>query len=168
MDALSQVPLTMTTTKATAAAGTTVTISNTGTTLFCIKGKAYSHAELANQTTLGLTDASTGLAFTPVPAGYGSVFVVGFNAAGTMQIAQGQLQALGPGTDGGAAGTTFIAAPQFPSIPDTMCPFAYFVIKVGSSGATWSLGTSNLTGPPANTGVTFVDVMTMPDRPQVA
>lgn len=172
MDALSLPPLTMTTMKATAAAGTTSTMSTTGTTLFCIKGKAYSRAALANQAT-PTTDITTGIAFVAIPAGavgtsYGCVFVAGFDKDGTLRVAQGPLQLLGPGTDGGNAATLFITAPQFPMVPDTVCPFAYIVVKVGSSGAAWTFGTSNLTGPPANTGIAFVDVMTLPDRPQVA
>lgn len=72
--------------------------------------------------------------------------------------------------DGTAAGASanFITAPQFPAIPSRLCPFGYVVTKVGASGSAWTFGTSNLAGPPSNVLHTFVNVMTMPDRPQVA
>ena len=172
MDALTQIPLTICLSKVTLAAGITSTLNTTGTTTFAIKGKAYTKGALANQAT-PTTDAITGAAFVAIPAGavgasYGCVFVVAFDSSGNLKVSQGPLQLLGPGTDGGSSGTQFLIAPQFPAVLDTPCPIGYIVVKVGSSGAAWTFGTSNLTGPPANTGITFVDVITLPDRPQVS
>lgn len=161
MDALAQLPLTLCLGKATLAAGTTSTLSSTGTLPFAIKGKAYSHAALSNTAT-PTTDATTGAAFMPIPTNYGAVIVIGFNATGTLIAAQGPLAALD------SAGN-FVTAPQFPAIPDTMCPIGYEVIKAGSTAAAagFVFGTSNQA---SVTGITYtlVDVCTLPDRPQVA
>lgn len=159
MDALSQIPLTMCTMKAAIAAGTTSTLSTTGTTLYCIKGKAYSKGALTNQAT-PTTDAATGSAFVAVGANYGCVFVVGFDSGGNLKVVQGPLQALD-------VSGSFILAPQFGPVPDTVCPIGYIVIKVGSTGSNWTFGSSNLSGATGLT-YTFVDVMTLPDRPQVS
>lgn len=167
MDNLKMAPLTLCLSKATLAAGTTTTYSTTGTTVYAIKGKAYSTAAKTNVAT-PTVDITDGLAFTPVayPAsssvgGQGSVFVFCFDSGGTLRVAQGtveQLDILG----------NFINAPQFPIIPDTVCPFGYLVVKLGPTAvANWTFGSSNLSGV---TGVTytFVDVITLPDRPQVS
>lgn len=161
MDSLAQNPLTICLGKATLAAGTTSTLSSTGTLAFAIKGKAYSHAALSNTAT-PTTDATTGVAFVPITTNYGAVIVIGFNAAGTLIASQGPLQALD-------ATGAFILAPQFPTIPDTMCPIGYEVIKAGSTAAAagWVFGTNNQA---SVTGITYtlVDLVTMPDRPQVS
>lgn len=159
MDTLSQIPLTMCTMKATLAAGTTTTYSTTGTTLYCIGGKAYSKAAVTNGAT-PTTDATTAAAFVAVGANYGSVFVFGYDSSGTIKVSQGSVVALD-------ASGAFILAPQFPAIPDSVCPFGYLVIKAGSTASNWTFGSSNLSGA---TGITytFVDVMTLPARPQVS
>lgn len=165
MDALQQTPLTLALAKAALAAGTTTTLTVGTTTPFAIKGKAYSFAAASNQAT-PTTDATTGAAFVAVPAGYGCAFVIGLDASGAIKVSQGPLQIM----DGVAAGASakFITAPQFPIVPDTVCPVGYLITKVGTSGSAWTFGTSNLAGPPANVLHTFVDCVTLPDRPQVA
>lgn len=157
-DALAQAPLTMTTMKAAAVAGTTTTVTTTGTTLFCIKSKAYSKAALTNQA-FPTTDHTTGVAFTAMAKNNGQVLVLGYDKDGTLGAVQGPAEAMD--TSG-----NFIKAAQFPAIKDTLCPFAYVVCKNGSTGSAWTPGTSNWTA----TGMTatFVDVMMLPDRPQVA
>lgn len=161
MDTLAQTPQTFCTMKATVAAGTTSTLSSTGTVYYCINGKAYSHAALSNTAT-PTTDATTAAAFVPITTNMGAVIVIGFNAAGTLKAAQGGLQALD------VAGN-FIVSPQFPALPDDFCPIAYQVIKAGAtaSASGWIFGTSNQA---SVTGITYAiqDLMTMPGRPQVA
>lgn len=159
MDYLKSVPLTMCTMKAAIAAGTTSTLSTTGTTLFCIKGKAYSKGALTNQAT-PTTDAGTGLAFTAFGPSQGAVVVVGFDSGGNLKAVQGTIVSLD------AAGA-FINAPQFGNIPDTMCPIGYIVFKAGSTASAFTFGSSNLSGATGLT-YTFVDLMTLPDRPQVS
>lgn len=165
MDALSQIPLTMAVGKAGLAAGTTTTITVGTTTVYAIKGKAYSKSSVSNAAT-PTTDATTGSAFVAVPANYGCVFVVGVDSSQAIKVSQGPLQALDGAADG--ANAKFLLAPQFPIVPDTVCPLGYIVTKVGNSGSAWTFGSSNLAGPPSNVLHTFVDVLTLPDRPQVA
>jgi len=76
------------TSKATLAAGSTSTLSSTGTLHFCIEGKAYSHAALSNTAT-PTTDATTAASFVALTASKGCAFVVGYNAAGALKGAQG-------------------------------------------------------------------------------
>lgn len=166
-DNLANYPITMALGKAALVAGTTTTITTTGTLPYAIRSKAYSRAALTNSAT-PTTDINTGLAFLPLafPAsalvgGQGSVFVIGFNAAGSTVVAQGsvvQLDVTG----------AFVVAPQFPVLPDNFCPASYLVVKLGPTAvANWVFGVNNLS---AVTGVTytFVDVVMLPDRPQIS
>lgn len=159
MDALAQIPLTLCTSKVTLAAGSTTTLSSTGTILFCIEGKAYSKAALSNTAT-PTTDAATGSAFVGVPINKGSIFVVGLDKDGNVKVVQGQI------TDLDASGA-FIVEPLFGPVPKTVCPIGYIVIKVASNGSTWTFGSSNLSGVTGLT-YTFVDVMALPARPQIS
>lgn len=162
MDYQSASPVTLCLSKVTLAAGTTTTLSNTGTTTYLIRGKFYSKAAMSNAAT-PTTDAATGSAFTGVVANYGSVFAIGFNAAGDLKAVQGTIEPL----DSSGA---FITAPQFGGFPTDFCMVGYLVIKAGSSAnATtgWVFGTSNMSGV---TGITytFVDAAGVPDRPQIS
>lgn len=170
MDSQQFVPVTMCLSKVTLAAGTTSTLSNTGTTTFAIRGKAYTKAAMANAVTPTL-DWGTGLAFIPVPANYGSIYTVGFDSTGALRCIQGTVTPLD------AAGA-FITAPQFGgfgpsgsgSTNNDFCPVGYIIIKAGSTASSapgWLFGTNNMSGV---TGITytFVDVITLPDRPQIS
>lgn len=163
MDNLSQIPLTLCLMKSALAAGTTTTISTTGTTHYAIKGKAYTLAAMTNAAT-PTTDVNSGAAFVRVGANEGSVYVVGLDSSGNVKVAQGSVESLD------AAGA-FLTAPQFPVIPDTVCPIGYLVIKAGSTAAAkasgWLFGTSNNSGV---TGITytFVSVIGLPARPQIS
>ena len=149
--------------KVALAAGTTTTVSSTGTINYAIKGKAYSASALSNAAT-PTTDALTGNAFVGVKKGFGSVFVYGLNAAGSLLCAQGQVVAL----DSNYAFSTY---PQFPELPDNFCPIGYMTILAGSTAdATtgWIQGSANQA---SVTGITYnrQDVaLGMPDRPQAA
>lgn len=147
--------------KAGAAVGTTTTTSFTANPLtFAIDGEYYTKATVTNGAT-PTTDVNTGVAFVGVGPSEGTVLVFGYNAAGTLQVAQGSVETLD-------ASGNFLKAPAFPSIPDTMCPYAFFVVKADSTASEWTCGTSNFAGPP--TGVTFSisDVATLPDRPKLS
>lgn len=166
MDQLLQVPLTMTTKKAGLVAGTTTTYSITANPLeYCIRGKFYTKATVTNGAT-PVVDAQDGLAFTAQQIGQGSVYVFGYDAAGTVRVAQGSIETLDPT---GA----FYTAPLMPDVVDTMCPFGYLLVRLAPATATtpavapWTFGSSNLS---AVTGVTyaFQDLATLVDRPQVA
>lgn len=162
MDIQSAAPVTMCLSKVTLAAGTTTTLSTTGTTVYAIRGKAYSKAAITNGAT-PTTDASTGAAFIGVTANKGSIYLIGLNAAGTLLAVQGSIENLD-------ASGAFVNAPTFNGPPTDFCPIGYIVIKAGSTAnATtgWIFGTSNMS---SVTGVTytFVDAVGIPDRPQIA
>lgn len=161
MDFLQQQSLTGCLSKVTLAAGTTTTISNTGTTTFAIKGKAYTKAALSNAAT-PTTDAATGAAFTGITANQGTVVVIGLDSGGNVKAMQGTVTALD------SAGA-FITAPQMPYVPDTVCPIGYIVLKGGSTlVGTWTFGSSNLSSVTGMT-YTFVDVaLGLPERPQIS
>lgn len=160
MDQLAQVAQTMCLSKCTLAAGTTTTISTTGTTTFGIKGKAYTKTAITNGATPVL-DADTGLAFPPVSANQGTIIVIGLDSSGAIKACQGSVEALD-------VGGNFIIAPRTPGIPDTMCPIGYITVLAGSTAVgTWIFGTNNLS---SVTGLTynFQDLIMMPFRPQIA
>lgn len=161
MDALMQNPVTLCLGKATLAAGTTSTLSSTGTLTYCIRGKAFVRAALSNNVTPTL-DATSGVAFVPILPNFGAILVIGYDALGNLKVSQGAVQPLD-------ISGLFILSPQFPMVPDTTCPIGYEVIKAGStaSAAGFVFGTSNQA---AVTGITYtlVDVVSLPDRPQVA
>lgn len=157
MDHLAQQPLTMCTSKVTLAVGTTTTLSNTGTILFCIKGKAYSKSAMTNAAT-PTTDAVTGIAFVGVAVNKASVFTICLDKDGNLKAVQGKV------TDLDASGN-YIVKPENGPVPGNLCPIGRIYVKVGSTGSTWTFGSSNFAGPP--TGVTFTieDLMSVPDRP---
>ena len=147
---------------ATLSAGTTKTISIGANIVYCIKGKTYSKTSAANQAT-PTTDAATGAAFKGVKANQGCVFVLALDASGNTKAVQGEI------TDLDAAGN-FIVAPEFPLMPEDVCPVGYYIIKAGSTAnATtgWVLGSSNSA---SVTGITYtlVNCSVLPDRPQTA
>lgn len=162
MDVQASAPVTMCLSKVTLAAGTTTTLSTTGTTTYAIRGKAYTKTAITNGAT-PTTDWATGNAFIGVVANYGCVFAVGFDASGNVKVVQGTIVPL----DSSGA---FINAPQYGGFPLNFCMIGYIVIKAGATAnATtgWIFGTSNLS---AVTGITytFVDTVGVPDRPQVS
>jgi hypothetical protein len=160
MDRLASVPLTLCLSKVTLAAGTTTTVSNTGTITFAIKGKAYSKSAMTNAAT-PTTDALTGSAFTALSASKGTVVVIGLDKDGALKACQGPIVDLD-------SANAFVQAPSFPLIPDTMCPIGYIVLKAGSTlSGTFTFGSSNLSGVTGMT-YTFVDVIGLPDRPQIS
>lgn len=146
--------------KATLAAGTTTTISNTGTTVYAIKGQAYSKSAMTNAAT-PTTDAGTGKAFVPLTAGKSCIFVVGFDAAGNVGVFQGPLV-------NGADVTGKLSAVQFPNVLDTHTAVGYLYAQAGSTlSGTWTFGTNNLSGVTGMT-YTFRDLIAIPPRPITA
>lgn len=157
MDTQNTIGVTMALNAAVWAAGTTTTVSTTNAQDFAIGGKIYTHAALSNQAT-PTTDGVTGSAFVGVAANKGSVFIQGFNAAGTLVVCQGSVVDLDSAGD-------FITAPQIPALPADFCPCSTLIVKVGSTGSTWTYGSSNQAGV---TGVTYTRFDGMAQRPVVA
>lgn len=165
MEIQSFVPLTLAVGKAGLAAGTTSTVTIANNTTYAIGGKAYTKTAASNITTSGLTDAVSGAAFSAIPANYGAAFVIALDASGNLKVSQGPSFILNGVADG--ANAAFTLAPQFPAVADGTCPIGYAIVKVGTSGAGFTFGTT-ATASGSNISVAFVDVLTLPGRPQVS
>jgi len=136
-------------------AGTTTTYTTTVATDYIIDGKfGVQFATKTNQA-VPSTDANTGAAFPVVADDKGMALVFGINAAGAVQLVQGDIKDLEVGT------LEFKIAPPFPSFPDDFCPIGYVICK-NDSGSDYTVGTTNW----ADIDVTFVNIAMMPDRPQ--
>ncbi len=125
---------------------------------YSINGKAYTKAQVSGGST-PTTDGNTGSTITLL-ANQGNVVLWGVNSSGTVSVYAGTIQALD------SAGN-FIHAPDFPSLSDSVAPFAYTVHKAGSTlSGTFTFGTSNWN----TTGMTHVavSIMEIPTRPQVS
>lgn len=173
MDTLQTGALNICTSVSGLTAGTTTTFTIANDTTYSIKGKAYKSTAASNATgpTSSTLDPNTGLVYPAVPLGSGAVFVFCFDgtsatAATALKIVQGPSMALNNETDTGST-CTFSKAPQFPTVPDTLSAFGYLIVKVGTGGTAFQLGTSNL-ATVTKVGKTFVDVLTLPPRPVVS
>ncbi len=167
MDNLQLVPITANFVKAGSLAGSTNTFTTTAGTQCAIKGKFGTQlGVLTNSATTPTTDAVTGATFVTIPINYCAAVVFGINAAGTLIAAQGPLEKteVGVTTTVGA----FINPPQFPVIPDTMCPFAYTIVRVAPSGTTGFILGSTQWAASSMSCTTFKDISTLPERPQIA
>lgn len=158
MDNLQFAPVTQCMNKAGTGAGTTTTISVANAVNYAIRSKLYLKAAGANQATPTI-DITTKKAFRSCPVGSNTVYILGYDAAGNLQAAQGSIE-----TGDGAGG--FGLPPQFPVVDDTVCPIAYVLVRVATGGAPWTLGASATAGA---TGVTYgyQDIALVPDRPQI-
>lgn len=162
MDALQMAPMTLCVSKVTLAAGSTTTISNTGTINYMIRGKYYTKSAMSNAAT-PTTDWATSAAFAPVPANYGSIYMVGLDSTAAVRVVQGQVLPLN--TSG-----LFVLAPNWGGLPLDFCPIGYLVIKAGSTASSapgWLFGTNNNS---SVTGITYTfgDLGSVTDRPQIA
>lgn len=147
------------TTKAglTGISGAATTHTTGAAVVYAIGGKAYSKAAITGGATPTL-DGVTGAAFVPLTASTGCAFVWALNAAGDVKLVQGPVDARD--VDG-----NFVSGrPQFPTLPNTLAPFAYIITKAASTASAWTIGTSNWNA----TGLshTVQDVLVLPDRPQ--
>lgn len=132
--------------------------STTGTQTFVIGGRVYTTAADTN-VEVPDTDATTGAAFVALATLKQCLFVFGWLASGEMGVSQGPIVDTADVVDGSAALV-------FPSIPDTLVPFAYASAKYVGSG-TWTFGTSNWDATTVTFG-TVVEVMLLPTRPLTA
>lgn len=140
------------------ATGAATTYDTTVTVAYAIGGKAYSKTAITGGATP--TVDGNAAALTTLTANKGCAMVWCLNAAGTVSVFQGPVQSL----DGSGG---FVTAPEFPAIDlDTYCPFAYQVLKAGSTAGTITFGSSNWNA----TGFTNViqNVHRLPKRPQTA
>lgn len=140
------------------ATGAVTTYDTTVTINYVIGGKIATKTAVTTGTT-PTTDGVTGSAFTQLTASKGCVMVWCLIAGGTVKVVQGPVMNLD-------ASGNFIDAPAFPTIPDTMVPFAYQVLKASSAAGTITFGSSNWNA----TGFTnaIVNVAVLPSRPQIS
>jgi len=144
----------------TGLSGAANTFSTGATVTYSINGIAYTRATISGGTT-PTTDFGTGLAFRPLNANQGSVFVWCFDAGGNTRVLQGSIETLD-------SSGNFVNAPQFPPIPDTVCPFGYCVIRATSTLASpfqFGVGNWNQTGLAT---IQVRNVLVMPLRPQIS
>lgn len=129
---------------------TTVTIN------YVLNGKIATKTAITDGTT-PTTDYVTGNAIT-LTANKARTVVWGLISGGTVKVIAG------PIVDWD--GTAFVQPPNFPAIPDTFVPFAYQILKAGSTAGTITFGSSNWNA----TGFTnaIVNVAVLPDRPQTS
>ena len=139
--------------KAGLAAGTTTTYTITTAFTAVIEGQKYTKGTAANAAT-PTTDGNSAKAFTAVPVGKACNFVFAVNSAGTVSVYQGALVNTGEPAD-------------FPALPFTVAPFGYVRASVGTTGAAWTMGSSNLAGPPTGVTFTFRDIGVLPARPTI-
>lgn len=157
--------LTMGTIKTGLVKGTTSTYTTTVTSAGMINGKYVTTLAAQTNTATPTTDAVTGLAFPALAVNKATVIVMGQNAAGAIQMAQGSIVSTQVGVTTTAG--DFISAPQFPALPDDFMVFGYALVRTAPSAASWIAGT----GAWAATGVTtteFVQCGVLPDRPQTS
>lgn len=153
--------------------GTTSTITTTANTACSfdgVFGTVYSAANNAAATTPTI-DAVTGEAFAPISANKATVVVVAVNAAGEVHLAQGSVvdTTVGVTTTKG----NFILAPQFPVLPDTLCPIGYGLVRTAPDAAAFTVGTSSWTASGIYVGLNGTTTManvngTLPARPKTA
>lgn len=122
---------------------------------FAIDGKVYLKATASGAAT-PTTEAASGTLV--LATGYGTVIVWTVNSSGTVALYRGETQALD-------AGNNFVDAPEFPALPDTVCPFAYTVHK-NYSGSNFTIGTTNWNT--ASTAHATQNVIYLPSRPQIS
>ena len=146
------------TTKAALAVGTTTTLTTGAVQYFSIKGKGYTKAATSNEASPTL-DSNTGVAFLPVPVGYGSVFTICRDSGAALRAVQGEIVALD-------SSELFTHLPQRAGVPNTLAPIGCVTVKVGLSGAAWTFGSSNFAGPPTDVVFVFTDFIGgQPSRP---
>ncbi len=155
---------------------TTVTITTAGT--FAIRGKAYTSTAASNAAVTSFLDPNTGVAPIGVGPGKGCIFVACLVSTGTiatMRFVQSEIVDLQANSAQYTAGA-FAIAPEFPSIPNNLCPIGYFIVKVATdytSGGTHVFGTTSVATGAMNSAatayaVTATSVCTLPDRPQLS
>lgn len=141
---------------------TTVTIN------YVIDGKIATKTAVTDGAT-PTTDYNTGAAFPALVGGasvantpgYGCIVVWGLISGGTVKCV------MGPHSRLDMAGS-FVNAPQFPSVPADMVPFAYQVLKAGATASATAIvfGTANWNASGFTNAIH--NVAFLPSRPQVS
>jgi len=150
------------------ATGGNTTHDTTVTIGYVIDGKIATKTAITAGAT-PTTDYNTGAAFPALVggasvsgvAGKGCTVIWGLITGGTLKCVMGPHEALD-------ISGSFIQAPEFPSVPNDMAPFAYQVLKAGATASASAIifGTANWNA----TGFTnaIVNIALLPNRPQVS
>jgi len=146
-------------------AGSAKTFATTIASDGMIGGKHVVALPVTTGGTTPVLDATTGAAFKVLTDNQATVIVWGQNAAGTIQLSQGGIEAteVGITTTAGA----FKRAPAFPSLPDDFMVLAYQLIRTAPSASDFTIGTSNWNATGITTG-TAVNCGVLPERPQTS
>lgn len=138
------------------ATGGVTTYDTTVTINYVINGKIATKTAITGGVT-PTTDGVSAAAIT-LTANQARTIVWCLIAGGTVKVLAGDVVAWD--------GVAFQIPPPFPPIPDTYVPFAYQILKAGSTAGTITFGSSNWNA----TGFTnaIVNVAVLPDRPQTS
>lgn len=134
--------------------GAETVYDTTATINFAIDGVIYQKTAVTDGVT-PTTDSVSGSAIT-LTANYARVVVWLLNSSGTVSVVAGDTVAWD--------GVAFAKAPPFPAIPSGKAPFAYSLLKGGSTlSGTWTFGSSNWNA----TGMTAThkNIACLPSRP---
>jgi hypothetical protein len=146
------------------ATGAETVYDTTVTIAFSVEGKAYTKAAVTDGAT-PTTDYNTGAAFAVLTGagssagGQGCAFVWALTAAGAVKVMQGPVVSVD-------ASGNFAIAPQFPSIPSDVTPFAYSISKHYGVSTTFTFGTDNWNKSGHSHAIQNVHVL--PRRPQTS
>ena len=148
------------------ATGAATTYDTTLVIHYGIKGKGERKAAITSGAfpTAGFTAASpsTSVTLTTLAASEGCVIVLTMIADGTVKAHQSAVKDLGSDNE-------FIEPDGIPDFPDidlnTYCPWAYIVFKNGSTGSTFTFGSSNWNATGMVLSIQDV-VFGLPDRPK--
>ena len=138
--------------------------STTVTSSCSFKGKAGTALTAQTTQATPTTDGVTGAAFVALAANQATVLVFGVSSGGAIKMCQGSIV----DTDVGVTTTAgaFRLYPQFPTLPDSICPVAYALVRTSPTGSSFTAGTTQW----AASGITTSTVVNilggLPDRPQ--
>jgi hypothetical protein len=159
--------------------GTAVSVTMANAVSFAINGKAYlTTGSATNAAVTSFLDPNTGVAPVGVGPGQGCIFVccaVSTGTVATFRFVQSEIVPLLPNSAQYTPGA-FQYAPEFPAIPDNLCPVAYFVVKVATDytpGGKHTFGTTSVAtgamGAAATAyAITAQNILTLPNRPQMS
>ena len=131
--------------------------STTGTQTFAINGRLYTTAADTN-VQVPDTDTNDAAAFTTLANGESCIFVFGWLASGEMGVVQGAIVSTADVVDRAAA-------LDWPSIPATLCPFAYATFA-NANATSWLFGTGLWDATDLTVG-TVVNVALLPTQPLI-
>lgn len=159
MDSLTLAGLTMATNSGLLTATGAVTTYDTTVAIEYMIGGKFGTALAAVTTGATPPADANGVTLATLTADQGCILVWGVNAAGTVQVMQGETQAIDGDSD------LFLKEPQFPALPADFCPFAYQVLKTTGAAGVITIGTSNWDATGFSNAI--VNIGVLPDRPQV-